>query len=404
MIGRRNVRYSVLILSLGLLSACGQPEPSAKPAPAPEPIETLSSIEYVLPQRETWCNGVAVQSAEWLACAEENYAASDQALNATYNELRTLLDPQGKTLLRDAQREWIKFRSADCAWKAAPSRQGSFAPHIKSKCLTGITDERVLLFMANIHKLQKPVVLPPLLEKISTLETSPLCMPVSDHGSETGTEFSIENCETDITVVQRVKENTTHRVNYTYGDIGEQDQRPISISYNVLGVIHDKLFVSVYFASGGTHATSLTLKLEQAGDKLRVAHTYAFGYACYGGLENFSVRDGHSHYTTNLPRHELINLGSGEEWSNNYLFPDNPRIPDTCFALEEYDDDILKGIRFSKDFVARMSEDANKEANNPEQYCFDQYFVTAYKAGKISYTIAELKPVIKEVKRICLGE
>ena len=409
--------HGALIMCLGILSGCGQAQPSAQQTPGPQQIEIdikpetdVATVEAsapvldMLPQRETWCNGVAIQSAEWLACAEKNYAVSDQALNVVYNELRTFLDPQGKTLLRDAQREWIKFRNADCAWKADPSRHGNIAPQMKAKCLTDITDERVLLLTANIYEIQKPVVLPPLLEKIRTLEASPLCMPISDQGTKTGTEFSIENCENDITIVQRVRGKTTHSVDYT--DEGRENWglRPININYNVLGVIRDKLFVSLYLASGGTHATSITLKLEQVGDQLRVVHTYAFGYACYGGLVDLSVSDGHSHYTTNLPRHELINLGSGKAWTNNYVFPDNPRIPETCFALEEYVDDVLKGVRFSKDFVARMSEDTLKEVNRPEQYCMDQYFVDAYKAGKISYTIAELKPVIKEVKRTCLGE
>lgn len=322
----------------------------------------------------------------------ENLTIADKALNVAYNTLRTLLD---------AQREWIKFRDAECAWEADPSRQGNIAPQMKVKCLTDITGERLLLLTTNVYELQKSVVLPPLLEKVRTLEASPLCMPIRDQGAETGTEFSIENCETGITVVQRVREKTTYRMDYTYEELENRGQSPISIDYNVLGVIRDKLFVSVYSASGGTHATSITLKLEQVEGQLRVANTYAFGYACYGGLVDFSVRDGHARYTTNLPRHELINLGSGKEWANNYLFPDNPRFPETCFALEEYEDDVLKGVRFSKDFVARMNENSLKEANRPEQYCMDRYFVNAYKAGKDFYTVAELKPVIRELKRTC---
>jgi len=405
----RKVQKLIWYLCFGILSACGQTEQVVTPATVPEHVEAdartvplLSSAPKAILQKEIWCNGVAVQSNEWLACAQKNYAISDKELNTAYNELRSLIDRQGKTLLKEAQREWIKFRDVECARKAAATHHGRAAPQRKVKCVTEITDERALLLTANIHDLQKPVALPPLLEQIRTLQVSPLCIPISDHGAETGTEFSIENCEADITVVQRVKEGKTHSVDYTYGNLEEQDQSPLRRNYTVLGVLRDKLFLSAYFASDGTHATSLTLKVEQVGDQLRVAHTYAFGFACYGGLESFSVSDGRSHYTTNLPRHELINLASGKEWINNYSFPDNPRLPETCFALEEYEDDILKGVRFSDDFVARMSEDTYKEANRPEQYCFDAYFVKAYKAGKVSYTISELKPIIKELKRTCI--
>lgn len=78
MIKKRNVKYSALILGLGIVSACGQAEPPADTTPVSEQIEvdvptaeTPPPVEDVLLQRETWCNGVAVQSAEWLSCAQK---------------------------------------------------------------------------------------------------------------------------------------------------------------------------------------------------------------------------------------------------------------------------------------------------------------------------------------------
>jgi len=43
------------------------------------------------------------------------YAASDKALNETYRQLQSRLNPADQIKLRDAQRLWLTFRDADCA-------------------------------------------------------------------------------------------------------------------------------------------------------------------------------------------------------------------------------------------------------------------------------------------------
>ncbi len=49
-------------------------------------------------------------------CAGRETAAWDALLNRWYKALRAGLDPAAARSLRDAQRAWIKFRDADCAF------------------------------------------------------------------------------------------------------------------------------------------------------------------------------------------------------------------------------------------------------------------------------------------------
>ena len=59
-------------------------------------------------------------------------AVSDQQLNATYRTLMRQLGPQDQAALRMAQRAWIAFRDADCAFGFGDRRD----------CLMQRTDER----------------------------------------------------------------------------------------------------------------------------------------------------------------------------------------------------------------------------------------------------------------------
>lgn len=51
-----------------------------------------------------------------VACISAETAAWDWILNREYRGLRMALDEEQKDALRDAQRKWIAFRDADCAF------------------------------------------------------------------------------------------------------------------------------------------------------------------------------------------------------------------------------------------------------------------------------------------------
>lgn len=74
--------------------------------------------------------------------ALKSYEEADAELNKVYKELVALLDSKEKALLVKAQREWIKFRDADCVFVANDFEGGSMQPLIYSTCLESNTKQR----------------------------------------------------------------------------------------------------------------------------------------------------------------------------------------------------------------------------------------------------------------------
>jgi uncharacterized protein YecT (DUF1311 family) len=76
-------------------------------------------------------------------CADADYQAADARLNKTYKDLVGEDDEKTNKLLQAAQRAWISFRDAECAYSTADSEGGSIHPLEVSQCLTELTNERV---------------------------------------------------------------------------------------------------------------------------------------------------------------------------------------------------------------------------------------------------------------------
>ena len=51
-------------------------------------------------------------------------------------------DAEGKKLLQAAQRAWISFRDAECAFSTNDSKGGSIYPMLMSNCLEELTADR----------------------------------------------------------------------------------------------------------------------------------------------------------------------------------------------------------------------------------------------------------------------
>jgi uncharacterized protein YecT (DUF1311 family) len=77
-------------------------------------------------------------------CASEAFKKSDKQLNDLYKQIGTRLkDDAGKTkLLVTAQRAWVTFRDAECAFSASGVTGASVYPMIHSMCLDGLTQTR----------------------------------------------------------------------------------------------------------------------------------------------------------------------------------------------------------------------------------------------------------------------
>ncbi|MDX8442735.1 lysozyme inhibitor LprI family protein [Mesorhizobium australafricanum] len=76
-------------------------------------------------------------------CADADYQAADAKLNAAYKELVSRNDQASNKLLQTAQRAWIAFRDAECAYSTADSEGGSIHPMEVSQCLVRLTNERI---------------------------------------------------------------------------------------------------------------------------------------------------------------------------------------------------------------------------------------------------------------------
>ena len=75
-------------------------------------------------------------------CAGEDYQAADAKLNQAYKDLVGRNDDNRRKLLQVAQRAWIAFRDAECAYTTAGSEGGSIHPMEVSQCLTELTQQR----------------------------------------------------------------------------------------------------------------------------------------------------------------------------------------------------------------------------------------------------------------------
>lgn len=76
-------------------------------------------------------------------CAGQDYAAADAKLNRAYQKLAKDGDADTLKLLKTAQRAWISFRDAECAYATAGSAGGSIHPMEVSMCLTTVTEDRI---------------------------------------------------------------------------------------------------------------------------------------------------------------------------------------------------------------------------------------------------------------------
>jgi uncharacterized protein YecT (DUF1311 family) len=78
------------------------------------------------------------------SCAEANYEKADVALNRAYKEIIRRLKDDAATakLLVTAQKAWIAYRDAECAFSASANAGGTIYPMVMAICLEAVTKER----------------------------------------------------------------------------------------------------------------------------------------------------------------------------------------------------------------------------------------------------------------------
>jgi uncharacterized protein YecT (DUF1311 family) len=78
-------------------------------------------------------------------CAAKALATQDAELNTQYKaQMNHLTTPAKKQALQDAQKKWIAFRDADCAYQVGKRQDGgSLWPLSQNNCLAAHTKVRV---------------------------------------------------------------------------------------------------------------------------------------------------------------------------------------------------------------------------------------------------------------------
>lgn len=97
-----------------------------------------SALDHWYGEEYQQCDGSTVEMVECISGLGDDW---DARLNEAY---RTLLaaDDGRSAALRDAQRRWIAYRDANCAWYAAG--EGSIARIEAATCLYVLTRDRAL--------------------------------------------------------------------------------------------------------------------------------------------------------------------------------------------------------------------------------------------------------------------
>jgi uncharacterized protein YecT (DUF1311 family) len=76
------------------------------------------------------------------ACYSRAVTAADAELNRVYRDVSAHLDAGRRTKLRDAQRAWLRYRDAHCAFMASESEGGTLETVERLSCLADATRTR----------------------------------------------------------------------------------------------------------------------------------------------------------------------------------------------------------------------------------------------------------------------
>lgn len=83
----------------------------------------------------------------------KQYKAKDAELNKVYKKLVSLLQsPQEREMLLKAQRIWISYRDAHCAFTESAYEGGSMQPMVYFGCMTETTNQRIKELKALIEE------------------------------------------------------------------------------------------------------------------------------------------------------------------------------------------------------------------------------------------------------------
>ncbi|TGQ36440.1 lysozyme inhibitor LprI family protein [Mesorhizobium sp. M00.F.Ca.ET.216.01.1.1] len=87
-------------------------------------------------------------------CAGKSFTEADKKLNDAYKQIEGRLkgDAAAKKLLVNAQRAWVTFRNAECAFQGGPpDMAGSMYPMVVAGCQEVLTNNRLKDFQGYLN-------------------------------------------------------------------------------------------------------------------------------------------------------------------------------------------------------------------------------------------------------------
>lgn len=93
----------------------------------------------------------AADQASLNRCADQALKAADATLNRTYKALMRQLDAPSQQRLKKAQRAWIAYKDAQCAFEAEPYLGGSIHPMVLATCLEAVTTSQTGLLEKRLY-------------------------------------------------------------------------------------------------------------------------------------------------------------------------------------------------------------------------------------------------------------
>ena len=106
---------------------------------AARPLRAEPAVQAPAPQEDC---GDRKSTADIVECLATQTAVWDRRLSAAYQKLLDSLPARRRDRLRSAQRMWIQFRDANCAYFA--SRSGTIARVEGGQCLLRLTTARAM--------------------------------------------------------------------------------------------------------------------------------------------------------------------------------------------------------------------------------------------------------------------
>jgi uncharacterized protein YecT (DUF1311 family) len=97
------------------------------------------------------CMASATAQYDMDMCAGQDFRKADDALNALYRQMMPRYNAADQVMLRDAERKWLDYRDAECAFETNLSAGGTIHPMAETMCRTERTKARIKELQTQLH-------------------------------------------------------------------------------------------------------------------------------------------------------------------------------------------------------------------------------------------------------------